>query len=45
MAPEGLHILRKLPHLPDCEIALIKNAKPSKAGAILVEHITKSFKS
>lgn len=45
MIPHGLHVLRKLPHLPDSEIALMKKEKLSKAGEMLVEHITQSLKT
>jgi DNA-binding transcriptional LysR family regulator len=45
MVPEGLHVLRNLPHLPDSEIALMKNRQLSKAGEILVDHIIQSLKA
>lgn len=45
MVPHGLHVLRNLPHLPDSEIALMKSKQISKAGEILVGHITQSLKA
>lgn len=46
MVPEGLSAVRgttKLPNLANSEIALMKKDKLSKAGKVLVEHITSSL--
>jgi DNA-binding transcriptional LysR family regulator len=43
MIPPGLEVLRKLPHLADSEIALMKKEKLSKPAKMLAEHIMHSL--